>query len=294
MLIVSDASLITGNAMDRLYSPLRIGSLELPSRIIMAPMTRSRADNNGVPLDYVADFYVQRASAGLMLTEALYVSPMAKGYVRTPGLADDAQQAAWARVVAAVHKAGGRIFARGDHTEVSLALIGDLQSLAGGPSPVSHAGRLYLHDPATGLWTELPEPSLHVRVATYAGTPVAAPKPYELRVNRSDQTGVSAMVASAIRLVFEQPNEGAARRQLERLVTRTVCRSLDRRAPSSSNRPRVALPPKAARPPSGGSARSPRSRTSASTAPGTTAGSPARRRCSASAPGRAAVGRCSR
>lgn len=116
MLIVSDASLITGNAMDRLYSPLRIGSLELPSRIIMAPMTRSRADNNGVPLDYVADFYVQRASAGLMLTEALYVSPMAKGYVRTPGLADDAQQAAWARVVAAVHKAGGRIFAQLYHT----------------------------------------------------------------------------------------------------------------------------------------------------------------------------------
>lgn len=98
--------------MDRLFTPLRIGAIELPSRIIMAPMTRSRADGEGVPLDYVADFYVQRASAGLMVTEALYVSPMAKGYVRTPGIADDRQQAAWARVVSAVHDAGGRIFAQ--------------------------------------------------------------------------------------------------------------------------------------------------------------------------------------
>jgi len=123
------------------------------------------------------------------------------------------QAAARAAVLAPAAATGGRIFARGDHTEVSLALIGDLQNLAGGPSPVSHAGRLYLHDPATGLWTELPEPSLHVRVATYAGTPVAAPKPYELRVNRSDQTGVSAMVASAIRAASPDPlpaTEGAA------------------------------------------------------------------------------------
>ena len=119
--------------MDRLFSPLRIGSLELPSRVIMAPMTRSRAGNDGVPLDYVADFYVQRASAGLMVTEALYVSPMAKGYVRTPGLADDAQQAAWARVAAAVHKAGGRIFAQLYHTgRVALP-----DFLPGGAAPVA-------------------------------------------------------------------------------------------------------------------------------------------------------------
>ncbi|MDP2356800.1 MAG: alkene reductase [Beijerinckiaceae bacterium] len=102
--------------MDRLFTPLRIGTLELPSRVIMAPMTRSRADNEGVPLDYVADFYVQRAAAGLMLTEAIYVSPMAKGYVRTPGLWNDAQQAAWGRIVKAVHAAGGRIFAQLFHT----------------------------------------------------------------------------------------------------------------------------------------------------------------------------------
>ena len=119
--------------MDLLFSPLRLGALELPSRVIMAPMTRSRADGEGVPLDYVADFYVQRASAGLMVSEALYVSPMAKGYVRTPGIADDAQQAAWARVAAAVHKAGGRIFAQLYHTgRVALP-----DFLPGGALPVA-------------------------------------------------------------------------------------------------------------------------------------------------------------
>lgn len=119
--------------MDRLFSPLRVGALELPSRVIMAPMTRSRADNDGVPLNYVADYYVQRASAGLMLTEAIYVSPMAKGYVRTPGLVNDAQQAAWGRIVKAVHDAGGRIFAQLFHTgRVALP-----DFLPGGAQPVA-------------------------------------------------------------------------------------------------------------------------------------------------------------
>lgn len=128
--------------MDRLFSPLRVGSLELPSRVIMAPMTRSRADNDGVPLDYVADFYVQRAAAGLMLTEAIYVSPMAKGYVRTPGLWNDAQQSAWARIVKAVHAAGGRIFAQLFHTgRVALPdfLPGAAQPVA--PSAIAIKGQ---------------------------------------------------------------------------------------------------------------------------------------------------------
>jgi N-ethylmaleimide reductase len=119
--------------MDLLFSPLRLGAIELPNRVIMAPMTRSRADGDGVPLEYVADFYVQRASAGLMVTEALYVSPMAKGYVRTPGIANDAQQAAWARVAGAVHRAGGRIFAQLYHTgRVALP-----DFLPGGAAPIA-------------------------------------------------------------------------------------------------------------------------------------------------------------
>jgi len=106
-----------------------------------------------------------------------------------------------------------RIFARGDHAELALTLVGDLQSQAGGPSPVYHAGHLFLHDPATGMWNELPEHVLQQRVTTYAGIPVAGPKPAPLRVNRHDQTGVASMVAAAIRTVSPDPlpmSEGAA------------------------------------------------------------------------------------
>ena len=70
--------------MAELFDTLQLGALMLPNRIIMAPMTRSRADAEGAPLDMVAEYYAQRASAGLILSEAIFISPMAKGYVRTP------------------------------------------------------------------------------------------------------------------------------------------------------------------------------------------------------------------
>ncbi|MDB5572767.1 MAG: NADH:flavin oxidoreductase [Hyphomicrobiales bacterium] len=119
--------------MTSLFDPIRVGALDLSSRIFMAPMTRSRADADGVPLDMVAEYYAQRASAGLILSEAIFVSPMAKGYVRTPGLATDAQAAGWRRVVEAVHAAGGRIFAQLYHTgRVALP-----EFLPGGALPVA-------------------------------------------------------------------------------------------------------------------------------------------------------------
>jgi len=119
--------------MSGLFDPLRVGALELPNRIVMAPMTRSRADADGVPLDIVAEYYAQRASAGLILTEAIYVSHMAKGYVRTPGLVTDAQLASWRKVTDAVHAKGGRIFAQLYHTgRVALP-----EMLPGGVLPVA-------------------------------------------------------------------------------------------------------------------------------------------------------------
>ena len=72
--------------MPSLFSPLQLGPLSLPNRVVMAPMTRSRADENGVPTDIVPVYYAQRASAGLIIGEATCVSPMAKGYSRIPGL----------------------------------------------------------------------------------------------------------------------------------------------------------------------------------------------------------------
>lgn len=128
--------------MTNLFDPLRLGALDLPNRIIMAPMTRSRADSDGAPLPFVADYYAQRASAGLIVTEAIYVSPMAKGYVRTPGLATQTQVAAWTRVVEAVHKAGGRIFAQLYHTgRVALPDFLPGGALPVAPSAIAIAGQ---------------------------------------------------------------------------------------------------------------------------------------------------------
>lgn len=102
--------------MRTLFDPLRVGQIELDNRIIMAPMTRSRANDDGVQPEYAADYYRQRASAGLVITEATNVSPMAKGYVRTPGIYTAEQIESWRAVVQAVHSRGGKIFMQLFHT----------------------------------------------------------------------------------------------------------------------------------------------------------------------------------
>ena len=103
------------SALD-LFTPLQAGDLTLPNRIIMAPMTRSRADDAGIPHEKTPIYYRQRASAGLILSEAINVSAMAKGYPRTPGLWTDEQVQGWRKVTDTVHQAGGRIFAQLFHT----------------------------------------------------------------------------------------------------------------------------------------------------------------------------------
>jgi N-ethylmaleimide reductase len=102
--------------MPTLFDPLRLGPIELDNRIIMAPMTRSRADDAGVQPVYTAEYYRQRASAGLIITEATNVSPMAKGYVRTPGIYTPEQIESWRAVTQAVHGRGGKIFMQIFHT----------------------------------------------------------------------------------------------------------------------------------------------------------------------------------
>lgn len=96
--------------MTTLFDPIKIGALELPNRIIMAPLTRARAIGEGrVPNELMAEYYVQRASAGLILSEATSVTPMGVGYADTPGIWSDEQVAGWKKVTKAVHAAGGRI-----------------------------------------------------------------------------------------------------------------------------------------------------------------------------------------
>lgn len=92
-----------------LFSPLAVGALQLPNRVVMAPLTRMRAAAGDVPTPLIAEYYRQRASAGLIVTEASQVSPQGKGYMQTPGIHSAAQTQGWKLVTDAVHKAGGRI-----------------------------------------------------------------------------------------------------------------------------------------------------------------------------------------
>ena len=96
--------------MANLFESVQLGSLVLPNRVFMAPMTRIRAHADGVPGELAATYYSQRASAGLIVTEATQISPMGKGYINTPGIHSAEQVQAWSRVVDAVHQSGGRIF----------------------------------------------------------------------------------------------------------------------------------------------------------------------------------------
>lgn len=93
-----------------LFTPLQVGPYELPNRIVMAPLTRNRAGEGNVPQALNAEYYAQRASAGLIITEASQISPQGVGYPFTPGIHTDAQVAGWRLVTDAVHARGGRIF----------------------------------------------------------------------------------------------------------------------------------------------------------------------------------------
>ena len=128
--------------MSQLFTPVRIGRLTLANRLVMAPMTRSRAGDDGVPSELAITYYSQRASAGLIITECAYVSPMGKGYVRTPGIGTDAQVAAWKKVTEAVHAKGGRIFMQLWHTgRISHPSLLPEGAIPVAPSAIKPAGQ---------------------------------------------------------------------------------------------------------------------------------------------------------
>lgn len=127
-----------------LFDPLEVGAIALRNRIVMAPMTRSRADDDGVPGGLTATYYAQRATAGLIISEAVYISPMGKGYVRIPGLHTKAQVAGWRKVTEAVHAGGGRIFAQLFHCgRISDPLLLPDGAMPVAPSAVRPIGQSY-------------------------------------------------------------------------------------------------------------------------------------------------------
>ena len=128
--------------MSPLFTPVRVGRYTLSNRMVMAPMTRSRAGDDGVPSELAITYYSQRASAGLIITECAYVSPMGKGYVRTPGIGTDAQVAAWKKITEAVHAKGGRIFIQLWHTgRISHPALLPEGAVPVAPSAIKPAGQ---------------------------------------------------------------------------------------------------------------------------------------------------------
>jgi N-ethylmaleimide reductase len=127
-----------------LFTPLQVGPLNVPNRIFMAPMTRNRAGTGNVPTDLMATYYQQRASAGLIITEATQVSPQGVGYPGTPGLHSNEQVEGWKRITAAVHAKGGRIFSQLWHVgRISHSSLQPNGSLPVAPSAIPAGGQVY-------------------------------------------------------------------------------------------------------------------------------------------------------
>ena len=139
-----------------LFSPLQVGATTLPNRILLAPLTRNRAEAGHLPTDLMTEYYAQRATGGLLITECTMVMPGTSAFIHEPGIYNETQIAAWKKVTTAVHAKGGRIFmqiwhaGRAAHPDINdgvptvsssaTAIEGDIQTLAGKvPHAVPHA-----------------------------------------------------------------------------------------------------------------------------------------------------------
>src|SRR4051812_47168437 len=139
----------------KLFEPYKLGPITLPNRAVMAPLTRNRAVAGMVPSPLAVEYYGQRASAGLLITEASQVSQQGQGYQDTPGIYSSEQVAGWRKVTDAVHEHGGRIFIQiwhvGRISHVSLQPNGGAPV---GPSAIRAKGKTFVG----GTFTDISEP----------------------------------------------------------------------------------------------------------------------------------------
>ena len=135
--------------MVSLLDPIQIGEIHLPNRVIMSPLTRLRGTSEHIPTQLMAEYYTQRASAGLIISEGIPVEPQGVGYANVPGIWSTDQIEAWKLVTKAVHQAGGRMFAQLWH----VGRISDPRFLEGklpvAPSAIRPAGHVSLVRPVT-------------------------------------------------------------------------------------------------------------------------------------------------
>lgn len=129
-----------------LFSPVILGSISLSNRIVMAPLTRNRAGEGGVPQAMNVTYYQQRASAGLIVTEATPISPMGHGYPALPGIYTDAQVAGWKKITDAVHAEGGKIVNQLWHVgRISHPSLLPNNALPVAPSAIKPAGKAFTY-----------------------------------------------------------------------------------------------------------------------------------------------------
>ena len=130
-----------------LFSPLRLGELNLKNRVLMAPMTRNRANADGTPASLMAEHYAQRATAGLIITEMTVISETGVAYLNAPGLYRESHRAGWRHVVDRVHEAGGMIVVQIAHAgRVSHPSLLPGQQFPVAPSPIRPEGHVYTAD----------------------------------------------------------------------------------------------------------------------------------------------------
>jgi len=145
----------------RLFSPISLGSLQLDHRVVMAPLTRSRAGQPGnVPTPLNVEYYRQRASAALIISEATQISQQGQGYAWTPGIHTDEQVEGWRAVAGSVHAAGGRMFLQLWHVgRVSHPVFQPGGALPVAPSALPVPGKTFIIDEnGNGIWGEVPVP----------------------------------------------------------------------------------------------------------------------------------------
>ena len=137
---------MTLNTATDLFSPVKLGAISLNNRMVMAPLTRNRSGEGGVPQAMNVSYYEQRASAGLIITEATPISAMAHGYPALPGIYTDAQVAGWEKVTAAVHAKGGKIVMQLWHVgRISHPTLLPDGALPVAPSAIKPAGKAFTY-----------------------------------------------------------------------------------------------------------------------------------------------------
>ena len=187
-----------------MFTPVKLGSIELKNRLVMAPLTRMRAIAGDVPHPLAKTYYAQRASAGLIITEATQISPLGMGYPATPGIYSAEQTAAWKEIVEAVHAKGGSIVAQLWHVgRISHSSLHPEEGVPEAPSAIAAAGQTYgadwqLHDYETPkamsaddiarLIKEYEAAAKNAKVAGFDGVEIHAANGYLLDQFLQDKT----------------------------------------------------------------------------------------------------------